>query len=110
MCGFSVYQALTYNEIHINVCSLNRLEFNQDFSCEDEKKYFPTIATVISIFYEITIFQIVTLQGKLNRSGDSQISISKMSFLNRSNVHDTKLQLTSPRSDIQLKNDFSEQV
>ena len=68
-----------------------------------KKKYFPTIATVISIFYEITIFQIVTLQGKLNRSGDSQISISKMSFLNRSNVHDTKLQMTSPRSDIQLK-------
>ena len=110
MCGFSGYQALTYNEIHINVCSLNRLEFNQDFSCEDEKKYFPTIATVISVFYEITIFQIVTLQGKLNRSGDSQISISKMSFLNRSNVHDTKLQMTSPRSDIQLKNVFSEQV
>ena len=40
MCGFSGYQALTYNEIHINVCSLNRLEFNQDFSCEDEKKIF----------------------------------------------------------------------
>ena len=75
-----------------------------------KKKYFPTIATVNSIFYEITIFQIVTLQGKLNRSGDSQISISKMSFLNRSNVHDTKLQMTSPRSDIQLKNVFSEQV
>ena len=110
MCGFSGYQALTYNEVHISVCSLNRLEFNQDFSCEDEKKIFSNNCDCNFDFYEITIFQIVTLQGKLNRSGDSQISISKMSFLNRSNVHDTKLQLTSPRSDIHLKNVFSEQV
>jgi len=40
MCGFSGYQALAYNEVHTSVCSLNRSEFNQDFSHEDEKNIF----------------------------------------------------------------------
>ena len=40
MCGFSGYQALTYNEVQTRVCSLNRSEFNQDFSHEDEKNIY----------------------------------------------------------------------
>ena len=40
MCGFSGYQALTYNELQTRVCSLNRSEFNQDFSHEDEKNIY----------------------------------------------------------------------
>ena len=40
MSGFSGYQALAYNEVQTRVCSLNRLEFNQDFSHEDEKNIY----------------------------------------------------------------------
>ena len=40
MCGFSGYQALAYNEVQTRVCSLNRSEFNQDFSHEDEKNIY----------------------------------------------------------------------
>ena len=40
MCGFSGYQALAYNEVQTHVCSLNRSEFNQDFSHDDEKNIY----------------------------------------------------------------------
>ena len=60
MCGFSGYQALAYNEVQTRVCSLNRSEFNQDFSHEDEKNI-TNNCTCKLILYEIMIFQIVTL-------------------------------------------------
>ena len=68
MCGFSGYQALAYNEVHTSVCSLNRSEFNQDCSHEDEK-IFQNNCRCKLILYENMIFYLVTLEGKLTEPG-----------------------------------------
>ena len=62
MCGFGVYQALAYNEVH------TRSEFNQD--CSPGVEIFSNNRGCNFVIYEIAIIQIVTLQGKLNRAGD----------------------------------------
>ena len=70
---FGVHSKSIFFEVHTSVYSLNRSEFNQDFSHEDEKIVSNNCGCNF-VFYEIAIFQIVTLQGKLNRAGAVQIS------------------------------------
>ena len=54
------------------------------------KKIFSNNCGCNFIFYEIAIFQIVTLQGKLNRAGDLQISKLGKNFFSKVYLYDTR--------------------
>ena len=54
------------------------------------KKIFSNNCGCNFVFYEIAIFQIVTLQGKLNRAGDLQISKLGKNFFSKVYLYDVR--------------------
>ena len=96
--AFGVNPKSIFFEVHTSVCGLNRSEFNQDFSHENEK-IFSNNCGCNFVLYEIAIFQIVTLQGKLNRAGDLQISKLGKNFFSKVYLYDVR---DNPPNDLGL--------
>ena len=63
------------------------------------KKIFSNNCGCNFVFYEIAIFQIVTLQGKLNRAGDLQISKLGKNFFSKVYLYDVR---DNPPNDLGL--------